>query len=145
MVEEYEDMSDEEIAEEEREEVEEKEEELKDAEDSLGGYPPSIEKPSAFQFFSKAVDTRDSSKISNLTNEELGGTRLSVRDYQSMGWFAENIKQNKLAKYFYGKAEVTLSTGLSRRGFLMNLAVTQRKEMKRAKKEVPNKWTKTRE
>jgi hypothetical protein len=143
--EEKEDMTEEEIAEMKDDEREERDEAVK-TEEADYGYPTPLIKPSAFQLFSKVMDTIDSSKTSFLTNEELGGTRLSVRDYQTLGWFAEIRDQKKLAQYLYGKAEVALKTGLSRKGFFMNLAVTQRREMKKPKpqREV-NKWTKPQE
>lgn len=138
MVEEYyeDELNPEERIEEEQEkleEAEERQEALAEQTDASLTYPAEIEKPGAFSFFNKVIEKRDSSKIGNLTKEELGGTRLSVRDYQSMANFEEFMGHDKVALYFRSKAEITSGTSLSKDGFLMKLAITQRKEKARLK------------
>jgi len=124
-------------------ESEARERQLEAAEQASYGYPEEIEKPSAFQFFNKVLSVEDSSKVGNLRNEELGGTRLSVRDYLTLANFQRSLGHKRVAEYFERKAEISTKTSLSRDGFLMNLAVTQRKESRKSKlKEGKKGWLK---
>jgi len=142
-----EDAPDEEDVEEAEEERREESKEAQEEEAALAeayGYPPEVEKPSAFAFFRKVVETPDTSKVSFLNKEELGGVRLSVRDYQTLANFEQFLGHDRVSAYFQAKAEIALRTGLSREGFLMNLAVTQRKEKRmRREKEGKKGWKET--
>lgn len=124
----------------ERDESKKEQEEEEERIAAAYGYPLEKERPSAFAFFNKVLEKPDSSKVSNLTTDELGGTRLSVRDYQSMALFSAFLGHDKVARYFAGKSEITLATGLSKKGFLMNLVVTQKKERTKPSREVKKGW-----
>ncbi len=125
-----------------QEKIEEAEEQrTEDMEDGfVEGYPSPTgdERPSHFQIFNKVIDKIDTSKVANLTNEELGGSKLAVRDYQTLANFQDFLGRDRVASYLRAKSEIALATSLSRGGFFMNLAVTQKKE--RVKKEGKVNW-----
>lgn len=88
------------------------------------------QKETSFGFFKEVIKKEDSSKISNLDIDELGNPVLPVRSYQELALFCNNICDEKeFADYFTKKAEIILSTGLSKEGFLLKIVGTQRKEI----------------
>lgn len=91
-------------------------------------------------FFLEIIQTTNSEKIGNLTEEELGMPRLSVRTLielsddcsliPSMSTFSEKFKK---------QAENILATSLSKEGFLIKSRITQKKEFADQKKKKKRK------
>ncbi len=105
------------------------------------GSPQFEEKPSPFQFFNKVMDADTTNRVSNLKDEELGTTRLSVRDYLTLANFQATRKFDRVADYLKRKAAIVSDTALSRDGFMMNLSITQKRErIKKGGKK--DKWNK---
>jgi hypothetical protein len=95
------------------------------------GYPISPGKDNQYKFFKHIIDMKDSSKIGNINETELGNLKLSVRHYQDIALYAEAEKLDKVAKYLRDKAEIILATSTSKKGKLIELFVTQiKKEQK---------------
>lgn len=113
---------------------EELEEELKKLEDIPYGSPEPEKKDSIFRFFREILHTKDSKKVGNLTDTEIGGTKIGIRHYFNIANYAEVEGLNDVAKYLRDKSEIIAATSMSRKGFLAQLFVTQiKKEQKLSK------------
>lgn len=88
--------------------------------------PTSEEKNTIFTFFNKIISKKDSIKVSNLEKNELNAVRL-LRKTASYG----NIMGWDFASQFIADdAEVILGSSLSKGGFLIQQAVTQKRELR---------------
>lgn len=97
------------------------------------------EKHNVHSFLTKVVENEDTTKIGNLSEEELGMPKLPVRSQQELALFAEATGQPFLAKFFKDEAEITLATSLSKEGKLIDLAVINRREVGDVTKRKPNR------
>jgi len=122
------------------------EEELKRMDDLEHDYgvPEQPSKDSIFKFFRELLYLKDSRKIGNLTDREIGMMRLGVRHYLELALFADTMGWGKVSTYLSQRAEIYLATSLSRKGFLPQLFVTQiKREIKpEPKKDEKKPWFK---
>lgn len=122
------------------------EEELKKLEEELKkldpyGSPEPEKKEGVFRFFREILHLPDTTRIGNLSNVELGKTRLAVRHYLELGTYAEAEGLDKVADYLKAKAGIVTSTSMSRKGFWAKLFVTNiKKEQKVVPKEDKKGW-----
>lgn len=125
MVEEY-PISEEDKAEEDIERnVEIQTEAQKEAFDESPTYSP---KEDLYSFFWKVVKTTDSTKVANLDPKtELGLLNMTVRDCQNIKLLAETLGHKGFGNFFGGRAEIILATSASKKGWLLESAITQRK------------------
>ena len=87
-------------------------------------------KETAHSFFTKVVQQVDSTKIGNLTEDELGVSQLPARSYKELALFCRDIcKDNSWGDYFEKMGEIQFASSLSKYGFLLKLVGTQRKEI----------------
>jgi len=102
--------------------------ELEQLKDMLGiSYPKGEEKVGIFHFFNEVLKTGDTSKVSNLDDK----TELpSVRLLQSTALYSEEMGLTLVADYLRKEAEIVLATADSKKGFLIQQIVTQKKELK---------------
>lgn len=89
--------------------------------------PAYEKKDDLFSLFWKMVNKTDSSKIANLSKQELGMLNLSVRDCQKIALLATTLGHKGFAKFFIAQAEIITSTSLSKGGFLPQIVVTSRR------------------
>ena len=102
-------------------------EELEELERALGGSSPPIqERHDIFSFFNKILKTKDTIKVSNLSESELNAFRL----LRNLALFAEKMGWDLVAEYLKGEGEVMLASALSKRGFFINAAITQKREQR---------------
>ena len=95
------------------------------------GSPSPEKKESIFKFFEKVLNFKESWKVGNLKDEEIGKSRLGVRSYLELAAYAEAEKQFLVSAYFTKKADIVAAPTLGRKGFFLQTAVTQiRKEQK---------------
>ena len=93
---------------------------------SLGlGYPQEEEKLGLFNFFNKILKSLDTSKTGNVDDTEL----MSIRNNQKLAAYADVFNLKKVSEYIKQLAEIDLATSLSKKGFLIEKAVTIKKEM----------------
>jgi len=111
---------------------------LAEAQDGYG-YPEAPVKDSVFRFFRELLARKDSSKVANLTREELGKLRLTVRAYQDIANYADAEGLDQVATYLKSKGEIMLSTSLGYKGFLPQLFVTQIKKDQKIEPKVEKK------
>lgn len=88
------------------------------------------DKQSLYNFLNNVVKTPDTTKVGNLTMDELGTSKLPVRTYQELALFCNDIAGMKQMSDFFTKmGEIQLATGLSKDGFLIRAAITTKKEL----------------
>ena len=81
-------------------------------------------------FFTKVIQNPDTTRIGNLTEDELGTPHLPVRSYKELALFCEDVAdQNFMKEYFDKMSEIQTSTSLSKDALLLKLAVTIKKEL----------------
>lgn len=93
----------------------------------FGSYPNQIPKESIFTFFMRILGITDSSKVANLDKRELGMLDLSVRNCEYLAKLGNMLHNKAYNDYFMQKAEITLSTSMSKKGWLPELVVSQKK------------------
>ena len=122
-------------------EIEKLEEELKkiDGKGSSYGSPKELSKDSLFKFFSTILSMEDTTRIGNLTNPEVGITKLGVRDYQELAAYAEAEGLDVVKDYLMNKSKIITSTSMSRKGFWPQLFVTQIKKEQKLKEPTKEK------
>lgn len=84
-------------------------------------------KESIFTFFSKLLGITDSSKVANLDKRELGMLDLSVRNCQYLANLGVLLHNQSYNTYFMSKGEITLRTSMSKKGWLPELVVSQKR------------------
>ena len=112
------------------------------------GAPMPEEKHNVHQFLHNVAIAEDTTKLGYLKDEEIGVPKLPVRAFKDMALIADRIMGNDfLREYYLNKSENITSTSLSRDGFLVKLAVVQKRVIEDAtKKRKENKsWFKRKE
>lgn len=80
-------------------------------------------------FFLEVVRTGDTTKVGNLTENELGLPQLPVRTLKELEADCNLIpSMSSFATSFKNTAETILATSLSKDGFLIKARITQKKE-----------------
>lgn len=104
-------------------------------------------KDNSFSFFTKIIQNDDTTRIGNVSQENLGNPQWTLRSLKELELFCKNIKKDDAwSNWFKGMAEITTSTSLSREGFLVRASQTQKKELADVtpKEKKPNKgWFKS--
>jgi len=96
----------------------------------VGTTPTAEEKQNIHTFLQNVVVSKDTTKTGNLEKEELGMPILPVRTYQELALFCSEVaNMDYFSDYFKKKAEIALSTSLSKDAKLLDLAIMQRKEI----------------
>lgn len=87
-------------------------------------------KQTLHSFFSKVIKSKSTTKVGNLSEEELGTPKLPERTYLELEAFCSEIADDdSFSEYFKRIAEIQTASSLSKDGFLMKLAVTMKKEL----------------
>ena len=88
-------------------------------------------KQSIYAIFAKVINkNQPTTKVGNLSIEELGMSKLPFRTYLELGLFCEDIVGDKeFADYFRKMGAIQTDSSLSKEGFLMKLLVTMKKEL----------------
>lgn len=108
--------------------------ELQELKEFLGvSHPTPDDKASIISFFKDILKAKDTTKVSNLDEEELA----SIRIYQSTALYAEEMGLSDVAIYLKNEAEVILASADSKKGFLVTSLISTKKELqlKQSKKE----------
>jgi len=119
--------------------------EERDALEQMGyGYPIEEEKQNIFSFFKRVIATKDTTRVSNLNDEELGLAKIPIRTLLELSGFCEKMGLSGLGNSFFQDSQIISDSALSKEGFLDKLAVTQKREIEsKSKKRVANKgWFK---
>lgn len=106
------------------------------------GYPKEEEKQNIFSFFRRVIFMPDTSRTSNLTEDELGMVKIPVRTNLELAEYCKHQGLNGLSQFFFNEAQIISNTSLSRDGFLDKLAVTQKREVESKRREFTAKQKK---
>ena len=95
------------------------------------------DKENTFTFLKAVATAGDTTKTGNLRDDkdinELGLPKHPVRTNKSLSHISKSIMGNEyFAQFFEKEAEIVTSTSLARHGFLTNLAVLMKREIKDA-------------
>jgi len=93
----------------------------------FGSYPGEKRLESIFTFFRHVLGIKDSSKVGNLDRRELGMLDLSVRNCEYLAKLGNLLHNKSYNEFFMAKAEITLATSMSKKGWLPELVVSQKK------------------
>jgi len=96
-------------------------------EEEYANVPDQKKKDDLFSLFHKVWRAPDSSKVGNLSSQELGMLPMSVRDNQYLALLGETFGHKDLAKFFKRRSEIILSTSASKKGWFTELFVSQKK------------------
>lgn len=96
-------------------------------EQQFGSYQNSNPKESIFTFFKHILGIKDSSKVGNLDKRELGMIDLSVRNCEYLAKLGYMLHNKSYHDFFMQKAEITLATSMSKKGWLPELVVSQKR------------------
>ena len=96
--------------------------------EAAGYFPKQDPKHNIHTFLSKVLETKDSTKVGFLNEEELGMPRHSVRNHMECALISDKIMNNDLFTAFFDKsAEDIFASSLSRNAKLLTIAVTQKR------------------
>jgi len=116
------------LEEQEEEQLEEQAEKQKDIYENIEDTSPEPqEKYDLYSLFWRVVLAKDSSKVGNVTKEELGSLLITIRDNQRIALLAKVLGHKQFGKFFKKQGEITLSTSASKDGWLPELFVSQKK------------------
>lgn len=88
------------------------------------------QKSNKHTFLTRVVEEEDTTKLGNLSSEELGIPNLELRAIKELELFCREVySDNTWANFFKGLAEIQTSTSLSKEGILIKLASTEKQEM----------------
>lgn len=76
--------------------------------------PQYIEKESQYKFMRDILNVQNSVKVANLTTDELGNLKLSVRGCLQISSMANIFGLDEYSKYYSNKAEIIAATSMSR-------------------------------
>jgi len=96
-------------------------------EEDYANIPEAKKREDMFSLFGKVWKAPDSSKVANLSNQELGMLPMSVRDNQYLALLGSTFGHKDLAKFFNKRAQIILSTSASKKGWFTELFVSQKK------------------
>ena len=121
------------------EELDQLEAELKALEDmtetgkSSYGSPTPEKKENIFKFFGEILKLKESWKVGNLKDEEIGKSKLGVRAYLELARYAKAEELDLISEYFTDKADIVAAPTMGRKGFFLQTTVTQIKKEQKLK------------
>jgi len=123
------------------EEIEKLEEELKklESKDTSYGSPSASQKDNLFKFFRYILTTKDTTRVGNISAQELGISDLSVRGWKRIAHYARAEGLDIVANYLDGQSEIMTSSSMSKKGFWAQLTVTQIKKEQKLKEPTKEK------
>jgi len=123
-------------------------EEIQDGQEAsyeYGTVPSMKQQDSIYKWFWKVVqlgeikqldpETIKLIKVGNLHNTEVGETTISVRDALNLNHLGNIFGHPQFGAYFGSKAMITSATSMSRKGWFMDLSISQKKVRERARGE----------
>ncbi len=94
------------------------------------GVLPQQEQPlgGIYSLFQSVLNKKDSTKVSNLSAEELGSIDFNVRGSLMCELLGNTLGQKVYAKFFKDMAKVVTDTAMAKDGWFTTLFVTSKKE-----------------
>jgi len=72
-------------------------------------------------------------KVGNLSNPEIGEHIISMRDAMNLAHLGHIFRHRKFGNYFATRSKIVAATSMARKGWFMDLSISQRKIRERAK------------
>ena len=72
-------------------------------------------------------------KVGNLTNPEIGEFGVSMRDSMNLAHLGHLFGHHKFGNYFATRSKIVSATSMARKGWFMDLSISQKKVRERAK------------
>ena len=107
-------------------------EDTREEQQFTSAYHEGQQRESLFSFFKHILGIKDSTKVANLDRRELGMMDLSVRNCEYLGKLGYQLHNKSFGEYFMMKGEITLATSMSKKGWLPELVVSQKRFTQRA-------------
>jgi len=80
-----------------------------------------------YGLFNKVLRKPDTTRVSNLTNEELGVLPISVRGAQWIALIARTFRHKGVANFFDQQANLITTSAMARKGWFSELFITSKK------------------
>lgn len=101
------------------------------------GSPEQEQRDNQWSITRKAIDNKDTLRVTYLSEQELGKPFFSVRFLLDLQDLALHYNCDRVATYFQNKISNITDSGMSNKGFIMNLTATQKRDqVKRRIREV---------
>lgn len=85
---------------------------------------------SLHSFLTNVIKADDTTKMGNLTQDELGNPKVPFRTFKQLEAFSEDIYGDKSwAEWFRRLGEIHTASSLSKDAILLKAAITQKKEL----------------
>jgi len=111
-------------------EIDEQQDQIEDQQamqEEMSAFPQPKHKDSIFSFFRHLLRLKDSSKVSNLDKRELGMLDFSVRSCQHLASLGRLMSNRAYEEFFTNKGEIIARTSMSKKGWLPELVVSQKR------------------
>lgn len=72
-------------------------------------------------------------KVGNLSNAEIGDHIISMRDAMNLAHLGHLFNHHKFGNYFATRSKIIAATSMSRKGWFMDLSISQKKVRERSK------------
>lgn len=99
-------------------------------EDSYGIYPTPKEKSDIYNWFWKVLKIakpKQMVRAANLDKQEIGDHIISVRDCLNLSKLGHIFGHEKFGDYFSQRAGIVSATSMAKKGWLMELSISQKK------------------
>jgi len=96
--------------------------------------PSPQKKEDLYSLFWKVLRIKDSSKVGNLSKEELGMFDIPVRELMKIRLLSYSLGHKYFGDYFSHQAEIILSTSASKEGWLPELFVSNKQVKTKTRK-----------
>lgn len=110
-----------------------------DMKDLMGAYgaptPPSSD--NLFRFLRDILTLKNSDRVGNLKDSELGMPKKTVRSYLMIKEYCKAEGLHRVADYMQSHANIVTSTSMSRKGYFLGLGVTQVKREQKIRTDQP--------
>jgi len=98
--------------------------------------PQAKQEQSLYNWFWKVVRLNKPfrlAKVGNLNNAEIGEHGISMRDAMNLAHLGHIFRHHKFGNYFATRSKITAATSMSRKGWFMDLSISQKKVRERSK------------
>lgn len=111
--------------------------------EQYGTFPESKEQQNIYNWFWKVVNLDASEKVvkvGNLNNQEIGSANIPVREAMNLALLGNIFGHKKFANYFNDNAKIISATSMAKKGWFMDLSISQKKVRQRSKSSSGESW-----
>jgi len=112
---------------------------MTEADLSSYGNPQAEDKDSQLKFFREILAMKETWKVGNLKDVEIGQSSLSVRSCLELSQYAEAEGLDLVSQHFMHRGDIVAATSMGRKGFMAQLFVTSIKKEQKLKTDTGEK------